>query len=458
MYNLRRFKGFYVGVAMFTMLSSFSYAQPTLKDSPYPADDRVYEHLNVLASVDNARVTGFEGEHKAADYIAQQFEDYDLIIDRQEFPVTAFLDEGSKLIIDSLDGKEIETKNFTYTPATPSEGISADIVFANLGSEEDFTNIDVKGKIALIKRGAYTFYDKVQNAAKAGAIGVIIFNNSEGMISGTLGQISDIPALAIMQEDGEALKAILDKGELIKVCMKIDTQVKDSYSENVIGTLYAQKNARNAKTVIIGAHMDCVDTPGANDNCSGVTGLLELARASQMLKLNYNVKFVAFGAEEIGLVGSQKYVESLSQEEKDNIACMINMDMIGVGETLGIMTATDNSNTYMADLAEKCTKELGYNYDRSVEDRSDHTSFDTVGIPSVHFDYHIDQNYHTDEDSIDKIDSMNVLNVYSVVLNMLRDLEKEMPTDQKDKVIKTMKSFNRFDLGNKSKNGEFYIK
>lgn len=458
MYNFKRFKGFYVGVAMFTMLSSFSYAQPTIKDSAYPADDRVYEHLNVLASVDNARVTGFEGEHKAADYIAQQFEEYGLIVDRQEFPVTAFLDQGSKLVVDSLDGKELETKNFTYTPPTESEGILSDVIYVNLGSEKDFANIDVKGKIALIKRGSYSFYDKVQNAAKAGAKGVIIFNNSEGMISGTLGQITDIPALAITQAEGEKLKAILDKEEAVKVSMKIDTEVKDSYSENIIGTLYAQKNARDAKTVVIGAHMDCVDTPGANDNCSGVTGLLELARASQLLNLNYNIKFVTFGAEEIGLVGSENYVESLSQEERDNTACMINMDMIGVGETLGIMTATDNSNMYMADLAEKCAKELNYNYNRSVEDRSDHTSFDTAGIPSVHFDYHIDNNYHTDEDSIDKIDSIKVLNVYSVVLNMIRDLDENMPTNQNNKEIKTMRSFNNFDSGNKAKNGEFYIK
>ena len=72
---------------------------------------------------------------------------------------------------------------------------------------------DVHGKIALIERGTYPFAEKILNAAEAGAAGVIIYNNAAGVLNGTLGEPNDdyVPALAITQEQGSALKDRLGK-------------------------------------------------------------------------------------------------------------------------------------------------------------------------------------------------------------------------------------------------------
>jgi Zn-dependent M28 family amino/carboxypeptidase len=86
------------------------------------------------------------------------------------------------------------------------------------------------------------------------------------------------------------------------------------------------------RTVVIGAHLDSVPAgPGINDNGSGSGGILEIAEvyAAQQRTPRNKLRFMWYEAEEIGLVGSTKYVEGLTQDEKDDILVMLNFDMIG---------------------------------------------------------------------------------------------------------------------------------
>ncbi|MEW4354790.1 S8 family serine peptidase [Streptococcus pneumoniae] len=86
-------------------------------------------------------------------------------------------------------------------------GESYDYVFAGLGKEEDFENIDVTGKLALIKRGEITFVEKISNAVAKGAVGAIIFNNQEGAnISMSLDELTKVvPSAFIPLSFGEEL-------------------------------------------------------------------------------------------------------------------------------------------------------------------------------------------------------------------------------------------------------------
>lgn len=419
-----RFKIGLLLVLIFSM-SSIAFAEPFHKDVfKEVSADQIYQHIAVLASKDNARITGFEGEHKAADYIAEEFKSYGLKVERQRFPVLSFLDEGVELSIVLPEQKTLDAKNLTFTPPTPKGGITAEIVFANLGMEEDFHNINVDGKIALVERGGLTFFEKAQNAANAGAIGIIIFNNTEGAISGTLGEPSDIPAVAISREDGEYLKTLLDAGEDINLKMVVNTKVKNSFSQNIIGTLPAQRRAKKAETIVIGAHYDSVDTPGANDNASGTATMMEIARVLSKEKLAYDIKFIAFGAEEIGLVGSYNYVSSLNKKELDNIVAMINLDMVGVGDTIGVMTVKNDTESFVADLAEDYVKTFGHHYERRTSNASDHVPFEEAGIPVVFLDYGPDPYYHTKEDSLDKIQKENLYNMCTLVTTLTYDMAK----------------------------------
>jgi len=207
--------------------------------------------------------------------------------------------------------------------------------------------------------------------------------------------------------------------------MSASGEIEPVTSQNVIGTLYSKDQKNNTPTIVIGAHYDCVDTPGANDNASGTATMLEIARVLSQQEHNANIKFIAFGAEEVGLVGAYDFVESLSKNERKKIAAMINMDMVGVGDTVGIWTIGDKASSVLGDLAETYTQNYTSSYKSpGFEDRSDHTAFAENGIPAVYFSYETDPNYHTDNDIIDHISKNNVETIAKIVTEMVYDMAK----------------------------------
>lgn len=423
--------------------TSTALAQPVHKDlfTDYSVENAM-GHIGVLAATDDARQTGTQGEFDAADYIAGYFESIGLEVETQEFPITLFDDLGSELVMLSPDAKTYDTKTFQFSPSTPPGGLVAPLVYAGLGYPDDFEGKDFSGKIALIKRGAFTFYQKVQNAAAAGAVGVIIFNHLSGTINGTLVTPTDIPALAITKVDGEELVSLLDEGIEVTVKMDIQTVIAESHSQNVIGTKRAERvKGQDPQTIVVGAHYDCVDTPGANDNASGTATLMETARVMADKKLAYDVQFAAFGAEEIGLVGSEFYVLDLEEKGKlGDVVAMINMDMVGVGDTLQLYLAYDDTPTWLQDLFVNTATILGLNYDIGYSDRSDHANFEWFYIPSTFVAFGEDPYYHTDEDSIDKIDQENMYTSGTLVSSVLYQMAKTpMPKSTKGKGARTAK-------------------
>jgi serine protease len=106
-------------------------------------------------------------------------------------------------------------KPLTFSACPPNTtGISSTFVSCGLGNPADFPT-SVKGKIALVQRGTLTFIDKATNAAKAGAIGIVVYNNADGALNAALGTTAKTaatipvtaPFLGISQADGQALLA-----------------------------------------------------------------------------------------------------------------------------------------------------------------------------------------------------------------------------------------------------------
>ncbi|MGE5630697.1 MAG: PA domain-containing protein [Caulobacteraceae bacterium] len=196
------------------VVSSFVYAAPVHKEIFNDVSaDNIYSHIETLASVDDARMTGTEGERAAFDYVAEQLESYGLTVERQEFDIVNWFEHEGSLEMVSPEAKSFQTAIFQYSPSSPQEGVTAEVVYCNLGHPEDFT-ADVNGKIALIQRGEITFAEKVQNAADAGAVGVIIFNNRPGAVNGTLGDPGQIPAMECCRRTACTLRVFWTPGIL----------------------------------------------------------------------------------------------------------------------------------------------------------------------------------------------------------------------------------------------------
>lgn len=410
--------------------------------------DNMMKDLDVIASKDNARVTGFEGEHDAANYIVSQYKEMGLKTRKQIINgIDGFMSEGS---IIKVDNKEIDSKVFTYSNSTNGV-LEGELVDCGLGMPNEVQN--VRGKIALIKRGEISFAEKVDNATSQGAVGVIIYNNDNGVVNGTLGAYKSdrVSSTSISKEDGESLIDKINNGETVKVSMEVKTDVEtNSYSYNVVASLPAAKNPRTAQTIVIGAHMDSVQTPGANDNGSGTVSIMEAARvlsrpeiASQ---LKYNVEFVNFGAEEIGLVGSKEYVKSLQDAGRLNkVKAMINLDMVGVGNNMVMWNSNKSTSHEVTDLAKEVASKLGFLDMSTTQDihstSSDHAPFEAVGIPSTFIGYTLDESgtldeyYHTKGDKIETINPQWLKNSADLVVNIVLEMQSQSSRSSKKLVM-----------------------
>jgi Zn-dependent M28 family amino/carboxypeptidase len=195
--------------------------------------------------------------------------------------------------------------------------------------EEDFAGF-VPGNIALIQRGTCPYVQKAGMAQEAGASGLIVFNEGQPGRTAVPNNLPlgaegvHIPGVGTSFAVGVDLN---DPGTVARV--KTDVLEQLAHSVNVIAETPGGDPHR---TVVIGAHLDSVPAgPGINDNGSGSAAILEIAEvyAAQDRTPRNKLRFMWYGAEELGDVGSTKYVEGLSQDEKDDILAMLNFDMIG---------------------------------------------------------------------------------------------------------------------------------
>lgn len=177
--------------------------------------------------------------------------------------------------------------------------------------------------------------------------------------------------------------------------------------------------------IIICAHYDHLGKMGqnttfygANDNASGIVMLLDLAQKFSQNQTKYPLIFIAFAAEEVGLLGSKFFVENLPKDL--NIKLVINLDMVSAGEK-GLAVANANNNEIFFNLLNQINEEENYLpqiISKKGTANSDHYFFHEKGIPSL-FLYALG-NYTHYHDLNDKFENLN-LNYYPKTLNLISD-------------------------------------
>jgi aminopeptidase YwaD len=258
----------------------------------------------------------------------------------------------------------------------------------------------------------------------------------------------------------EIAPASLQKGAsapLNNVTLTIGTNVvrKNSPSANVIGVLEGSDANLKSEVVVIGAHYDHLGRGGegslapregeihhgADDNASGVAGLLELARifSAERSSLKRSIVFVAFSGEEEGLIGSNYYVNQPTFPLEKTVA-MINMDMIGRMKdrklTIGGVGTAKEWKDYIKVANEGRVQRgdidglagpafvLALNEDGFGP--SDHSSFYAKKVPVLFFFTGSHEDYHKPSDTADKIDYADEAKVISMVASLVRTISDEV--------------------------------
>jgi aminopeptidase YwaD len=359
-----------------------------------PDGNRILEYARQLSQTIGPRVAGTPNEKAAADYIAEQLRSFGYEVELQDFAISEDAGRDSALSVRAADSQTIPSVPFQGSAAGNVQGPL--IAVPGLGEPRDFP-ASARGAIVLIERGELLFRDKIANARAAGATGVIISNNETGLYYGSLGESTPLPAVAISQTEGQKLRSLAAAGS-VTAQLSVDV-LGQSTSYNVV----AKPPGQECETVS-GGHYDSVpQAPGANDNASGTATVLEIASILADGGRMGNNCFVLFGAEELGLLGSQAYVAGLNSAARNQLKAMLNFDMVGVGDQGWQLIGS----AALQDRAGELANSLGIATSRSrnagTGAGSDHASFIQAGIPAIFLHRTSDSAWHTPQDSIDRL-------------------------------------------------------
>ncbi len=206
-----------------------------------------------------------------------------------------------------------------------------------------------------------------------------------------------------------------------------------SQSWNVIGYLPGTDPRQRQRTIVIGAHYDHLGAnaagqvwPGANDNASGVAGLLALAQffAQPEHRPQRSLCFVAFGGEEHGLSGSLAFCRHppLNPSHMD---AMLNLEGIGLGGNQELWVLGSSSQAEFAKLLQVQASVLGLRLHRDEEanfDASDHVLFYRLGIPVLAFHTQADSAYHSPQDLPQRLHYRGMARILTFVAGILSEV------------------------------------
>ena len=353
------------------------------------------------------RFAGTVGHDRSADYVADQLRAAGYTPTFQEFQYDAFFERTPSQLHQVSPNARTYTNGveFRVMSYSGSGDVTAPLAAPSGDSRgcyaADYSGYPA-GAVALVERGtpagfpggSCTFRIKLDNARAAGASAILVYNNVAGVVNGTLGAtgLSQIPALGITQALGQELRAqIASQSTVMRV--RTDTGSERLTTRNV----FAETALGNPDNVVmVGAHLDSVTAgPGVNDNGSGSAAILETAIQMAKVEPANKVRFAWWSAEESGLIGSNYYVNTLPQAERDKIALYLNFDMVGSPNFARFVYDGDNSTGTgsVGPAGSDVIERVFYGYFQSVglyaepspfNGRSDYGPFiaPAVGIPA----------------------------------------------------------------------------
>jgi Zn-dependent M28 family amino/carboxypeptidase len=368
-----------------------------------------------------SRNSGEPGYKASVDYVARLMTNagYNVTIQKYKFTYYAYtappaLSEVSPTPHDYVladewnPGQSTGTTNAALQPAggiiipptsTPSSASGCTMA--------DFAGF-VPGRIALIQRGSCFFGVKALNAQAAGASGVIIFNEGNpgrtGVLSGSLVDaagnpiIPTIPVAFTSFDIGFSLLTQYQAGAAPVMSLSIQAIVNPNADDyNVIAE---SKGGDPNHVVVVDAHLDAIYGAGMLDNASGSATILDIALKMKNVNPLNKMRFIWFGGEELGLLGSSYYINSLSSNELSHIGYDLDADVtatpnyiIGVLDPAapdffgGTVSSTFPHRVYKAstisrDQAIAYFDSVGLNHELLSPTGTDAFSFNAVGIPA----------------------------------------------------------------------------
>jgi len=370
-----------------------------------------WDHLEALVDVGD-RMAGTDGEREAAELTRDALAE----AGARDVRLDAFDIQGWERGDSGLAAGDRDYDCIAL-PRSPAEGVEAELVDVGYGLPADFEDHDCEGKVVMADSYVPDWFDryihrteKYYRAVEAGAVGFVYANHVEGCLppTGSVGTddvpIAPVPAVGVSTEVGAALGRRHD-GEVVELSVEAD--IGDATSRNVHGELGPDTD----EVVLVTSHVDAHDiAEGAMDNGAGTAMVVQLAEtlAAREAELDTRVEFVAYGAEEVGLLGSHRHADAL---DLDDVAAVVNNDGVVRGRTLSF-------TTHGFDALDDAVEAVGDRLDHPVTvnpkqgPHSDHWPFARWGVPATHVMSETDSAGrgwgHTYADTLDKLEGRDL--------------------------------------------------
>jgi Zn-dependent M28 family amino/carboxypeptidase len=359
----------------------------------------VMDNLTILCDDFGSRFGGTEGERQAAEFMQAKLESYGLSnVHLEPVEYVGWRRGEATLEIISPIQKTIPCISLPHSPPTDMEAVLIDM---GDGAPDDFDTRaeEIADKMVLtnsvvgpegVKRWIHRS-EKYGRSILAGARGFIFVNHYPGYgpATGGIGFEEEdgsngpglIPGISVSYEDGAFIKRLIQRKGEVKIRLKTTDICEPMTSWNVIADLPG--NGSSDDMLVIGSHYDGHDiSQGAGDPASGAVAVLEAARvlAQYAPDLPCTIRFALWGIEEIGLIGSRRYVAQ-HEAELDKIRFYLNMDAAGMVVDKGIVL---NEWPELGEQFAAWSKEMALEFDvgQSVSAFSDHFPFFMQGVPT----------------------------------------------------------------------------
>ncbi len=252
-------------------------------------------------------------------------------------------------------------------------------------------------------------YDRAWKLKKAGALGVLTDGAKEfGLMtmSGSPNSVSPLPNLVIAHEDFAMFARLLAAGETLRISARITNTLGTKPVEQWNTVAEIKGSEKPDEVVILGAHLDSWDlATGTTDNGTGSMVVLEAARiiAQSGLKPKRTIRFILFGGEEQGLLGSRAYAAAHAAEA-DQMQAVLVLDN-GTGRITGqALQGRPELEQLWKDLLAPVASLGATNVRDANKGGTDHLAFIPYGVPGFNFDQESRGYNHTHHSQVDTYD------------------------------------------------------
>ena len=404
------------------------------------SEERAIELLKKMAF---ERVSGTGEERRAAEILRGEAASFGVSAEIDPFSVEDADVLRAELEVLSPFHKKYEVTGFKRSADTPDEGLAAGFLYVEDAAEALLQ--DARGRIVLtndIRRNAY------ERIVKAGAAGVITWSGdfSDDPAHSDLNICKLRPMLtdafgflpAVNMRAADAIDLVRSGAETVRLTVKNRNVTRES--RNVVCTIPGTDRAD--EEILLGGHYDSVYfSTGVYDNAAGCVVLMELMRYFKANPPRRTLKFVFFGSEEQGLLGSRHYAAS---HDLEKTVFMVNADVGGpvLGANKAYLTCNQDGVAYVAALL----NEGGYAFEvkQSIQS-SDSIPMTDAGVPCLNINRaaaHGAGVMHSRLDTVSFLSARGVANILYPALDIMKRLDgasvfpikREIPQEVRDMV------------------------